>query len=58
MQSVTPRSVCLSVCLSDTTVSPTKMAEPIVMPFGMWTLGTKEPCIRWGLISHRKEHFG
>jgi len=25
------------VCLSATTVSPTKKAEPIDMPFGMWT---------------------
>ena len=29
--------VCLSVCLSVTTVSPTKAAEPIVMPFGLLT---------------------
>ena len=36
--------VCLSVCLLDTIVSPTKAAEPIEMPFGMWTPST---CIRW-----------
>jgi len=30
-------SVCLSVCLSVTIVSPAKTAEPIEMPFGMWT---------------------
>jgi len=29
--------VCLSVGLSVTVMSPTKMAEPIDMPFGMWT---------------------
>jgi len=29
--------VCLCVCLLDTTVSPTKKAEPIKMPFGLWT---------------------
>ena len=30
--------VCLSVCLSVTIVSPAKTAEPIEMPFGLWTL--------------------
>jgi len=30
-------SVCLSVCLSVTIVSPAKNAEPIGMPFGLWT---------------------
>jgi len=29
--------VCVSVCLSDTTVSPTKTSEPIEMPFALWT---------------------
>jgi len=29
--------VCLSVCLSNTIVSPAKMAEMIKMPFGLWT---------------------
>ena len=38
-----------SVGLSVTIVSPTKTAEPIEVPFGVWTrLGQKEPCIRWG----------
>jgi len=32
-------SVCLSVCLLDTTTNCAKAAEPITMPFGMWTLG-------------------
>ena len=31
-------SVCRSVCLSVTIVSPAKTAEVIVIPFGMWTL--------------------
>jgi len=30
-------SLCLSVCLSVTLVSPAKTAEPIEMPFGLWT---------------------
>ena len=30
-------SVCLCVCLLDSTVSPTETAEPIEMPFGFWT---------------------
>jgi len=29
--------VDLVVCLQDTTVSATKTAEPIEMPFGLWT---------------------
>jgi len=41
--------VCLSVCLSVTTVSPAKATEPTVMPFGTLTrVRLKEPCIRWG----------
>ena len=34
----------LSVCLSDMTLIPAKTAEPIAMPFGMWT--------RLGLRNH------
>jgi len=30
--------VCLSVCLSVTIMRCAKMAEPIDMPFGLWTL--------------------
>ena len=30
-------SVCLSVCLSVTVVSPAKTTEPMEMPFGLWT---------------------
>ena len=33
------RSVCLSVCLSVTIVSPAKTAEPIKIPFELWTHG-------------------
>jgi len=29
--------VCLSFYMSVTVVSPAKMAEPIEMPFGLWT---------------------
>ena len=42
--------VCLSgcsLCLLDTTVSPTKAAEQIEMPFGMWTPWPNEPCLMW-----------
>jgi len=35
--SVISLSVCLSVSLLDTTVSRTKMAEPVEMPFRLWT---------------------
>jgi len=35
------------------------MTEVIEMPFGMWTLGPKEPCTRWSLDpTHRKGEFG
>ena len=43
-------TVCQSVCLSVRIVSLAKMAEPILMPFGMltWVPGRpKEPCIKW-----------
>ena len=49
------------VCLSVTIVSPAKRAEPVVMPFGMWTwmgprnhvldVGPDPPCegaVFWG----------
>jgi len=39
--------VCMSVCLLVTTVCVTKTVEPIKMPFGVWTRGSMEPCIRW-----------
>jgi len=41
--------VCLSVCLWDTTVNPTKTAEPINVLFGWWTrVKPNKPHIRWG----------
>ena len=42
-------SVCLSVCHK---VSLANTDELIVMPSEVWTLGAKEPCIRWGSVSH------
>jgi len=45
-------SVGLSVYLSVTVMSPAKTAEPIEMPFGLWTrVGPKEACVTW-------EHIG
>jgi len=44
-------SVSLSACLSVTIVSPTYTAEPIEMPFAMWTsVGTRKNVglCRWG----------
>ena len=43
-------SVCLSVCLSVTIVSPAKTAEPIEIPFGLWTrVGPKNHVLDGGL---------
>ena len=39
------RSVCVSVCLLITFVSPAKTAEPIEMPFGTDFGGPKSPYI-------------
>jgi len=41
-------SVCLCVCLLVAFIGPAKMAEPIEMPFGADSHGSKEPCIREG----------
>jgi len=42
-------SVCLSVCLLDTTMSPSETAEPIEMSFGLWTrLGSRNHVLGWG----------
>ena len=50
------RSVCLS--LRDTIVSAAKTAEPIEVPFEMWTRGaSKEPYIKWGLDPRGKGQF-
>jgi len=35
------------VCLSVSVVSPSKMAEPIELLFGLWTLVAKGSIIRW-----------
>ena len=35
-------SVCVCVCLLDTTVSTTETDEPIDMPFGMWIWWAQE----------------
>jgi len=52
-------SVVCNVCLSDVMMSCANMAEPITMPFVMWTSGgPKEPCIRRGVwIPHGKVQF-
>ena len=36
-----------TVCVLFTSTSPAQMAEMIEMSFGMWTLQTTEPCIKW-----------
>ena len=42
-------SVCLCICLLHTTMSPTETAEPIQMPFGLWTrVGQRNHLLRWG----------
>jgi len=38
----------MSVGLSVLTVSPAKMAEPLEMPFEMWTQVGLWNCVRWG----------
>ena len=38
MRPIATDEVAWSVSLSVTTMSPAKMAEPIEMPFGLWTL--------------------
>ena len=44
----------LSVCLSITTVNHAEMAEPIEMPFGMWTWVSSRNYV---LDPDGKEHF-
>ena len=50
---------CVYVCVLFTTVSCAKTAEPIEMPFGIWShSGSKEPCIKVGtLIPQGKLQF-
>ena len=52
-------SVCLSVCLLDTFVSPAKTAESIVIPVGADVRRPKEPNIGewWGRFLRGKDHF-
>ena len=40
-------SVCRLACLSVTLVSPAKTAEPIEMPFGVWTQVGQRKHVRW-----------
>ena len=48
----------LSVCLSVTSVSPAKPAEPIEMPFGMWIRASPRNYVLDGVqILHGKGHF-
>jgi len=44
--------VCLSVCLSITIVSCTKTAEPIKMPFGLWTQVGPRKHVLDGILVH------
>ena len=46
-------SAHLSVCLIDRTMSPSKVAELIRVPFGVGTRGPKEPRTKWGPHSLR-----
>jgi len=46
---VTRSVVCVSVCVSVTRTYCEKSSEPIEMPFGADSCGSKEPCIRWGV---------
>jgi len=51
--------VCVSHCLFDTTRSPIKTAEPIQLPFGMWTrIDTKKACISRGSGSWERTRLG
>jgi len=50
--------VAWSVCLSVTIMSPAKAAEPIGMPFGMWTrLGPSNHLLDEGRSPHAKWQF-
>jgi len=51
-------SVRRSVCLSVATVSPAKTAEPIEMPFGVWTrVGQRNYVLDRGHDPYRKGNF-
>jgi len=47
--------VCLSLCLSVTLVSPAKAAEPIEMPFGIWTRVDARNHVLNGVQIHTRE---
>ena len=53
---ITVVPLCVCVCVLDTTVSRAKTAEPIAMPFGVWTwmgprnhilCGGLDPPVQW-----------
>jgi len=46
-------SVCLSVCLFVTSVSPAKTDEPIEVPFTMWTRGGPRNYVLYGVTHWR-----
>jgi len=47
MRPIATDGVASSVCLSVTIVSPAKTAEPIEMPFGLWTW-----VVPWNRVLH------
>jgi len=48
----------LRACVLDTVMSPAKTAEPIEVPFGLWTLVLdKKTCFDWNADLPRKGHF-
>jgi len=61
LQSGVPWSVCRTVCRSvyrsDTIVSPSETAEPIKMPFGVWTRVGPRKRVRWGPDPRAKGRF-
>jgi len=58
MRPIATDVVCLSVCLSVTTSSPAKTAEPIEMPFGMQTgVGPKNYVVDGVQIPTRRGAF-
>ena len=50
--------VCWSGCLSVTIMSPAKTAEPVEMPFGLWTrLGPRNRVLNRVQIPHARRNF-
>jgi len=60
MRPIVTDRVAWSVCLSVTLVSPAKMAEPIEMPFGLWTrVGSRNRVLDGGPdLPMRRGNFG